>query len=238
MPGTACNRGFTLIELLLAMTISVFIAVIGYQGLTVSIDASTRVTEETAKLADLELALGILEQDISQSIARPVRNELGGLDPVMVGGFSNDSILTFTRDGWSNPRLLKRSELARINYQWQEQSLVRQRWSILDRIGREEGLDEIVLLEGVDDLRMEFFSPFSSDASTQSSDIDRTRRERPISQNNSADADSVVMGEWVDFWSSERLGLDFTEPLPSAIRITLSINGFGQVSRIFVIPAA
>ena len=220
MPGTECNKGFTLVELLLAMAISGFVALVGYQGLSVAVDASSAVEEESRRLADLQLALGILEEDVSQIIARPVRNELGGLDPIMSGGLSNESLLQFTRDGWHNPRMLRRSELARINYQWRGDNLIRQRWAILDRISLEEGLEEVILLAGVEDVRVEFYTPYTS------------------AQDNMADNESALMGEWADWWSSERIGLDTIEPLPPAVRITLTITGFGQISRVITLTSA
>ena len=220
MAGTDSSRGFTLIELLLAMAISAFVAVIGYQGLSVAITASRGVENESRRLADIELALGILQKDISQIIARPVRSELGNLDPIMSGGLSSESLLVFTREGWSNPRNLRRSELARINYRLGSGELVRQRWMVLDRISREEGLEEAVLLENVEEFRVEFYTPYASD------------------ENSAPAPGSGPNGEWVDWWSSERLGLDYSDPLPPAVRITLTITGFGQLQRVFSIASA
>lgn len=220
MPGTDSSKGFTLIELLLAMAISAFVALIAYQGLRVSIDAAARVEEESRLLADIELVLGILERDISQSIARPVRTELGNLSPILSGGLSNEAILEFTRDGWGNPGRQRRSELARINYQWLDASLIRQRWMVLDRVSLEEGLEEVVLLGGVEDFQVEFFTPYMSDTSQD-----------PLPTNG-------LNGDWVDWWDSAQLGLDYAEPLPPAIRVTLVISGFGQITRIIPIASA
>ena len=219
MRGIACNKGFTLIELLLAMAISAFVALVGYQGLRVAIDASGRVEQESRQLADIELALGILEKDISHIIARPVRNELGTLEPILSGGLSNDALLMFTRTGWSNPRGLRRSELARINYQWIDGVLKRQRWRILDRVNFEDSLEEVSLLENVEEVRIEFFTPRAS------SD--------PVLQS----IEPGLPGQWQKWWSSERLGLDFVEPLPSLIRITLFVEGFGELTRVINIAS-
>lgn len=230
MPGTGCNKtvfhgradkGFTLIELLLAMAISAFVAIVGYQGLSVAINASRGVEEEAGRLADIQLALGILESDISQIVARPVRNESGYLEPVMSGGLSNESILLFTRDGWDNPRDLRRSDLARINYRWDGRSLIRQRWMTLDRVSLDEGMEEAVLLENVENVSVEFFTPYGAD--------DDGARPEDL---------SGLDGQWVDWWTSERVGLDYTEPLPPAVRITLTITGFGQISRVISIASA
>lgn len=218
MPGTACNKGFTLIELLLAMAVSGFVAVVGYQGLRTAIDAAEGLGEETETVAAIELAFSILEQDISQIISRPVRNELGSREVILSGGLSNESLLLFTRGGWENPRDIRRSELARINYQLVGKSLVRQRWTVLDRVSREEGLEQVVLLDNIEEVRLVFFNPFAGVESPEDG--------------------SGLAGDWVDWWQSERLGLNEDEPLPPAVRITLSITGFGEVSRVFTIVAA
>lgn len=220
MPGTASARGFTLVELLLAMAISAFVALAGYQGLRVAIDAARAVETQSRRLADIQLALGILEDDISQMIARPVRNELGSLEPVVAGGLSADSLLLFTRDGWRNPRNLRRSELARINYRWNGDALVRQRWLVLDRADLETGLEEAVLLDGLAAVRVAFFSPFSAAEEVEEGEA------------------AYSSGHWVDWWESERFGLEVEEPLPSAVRVTMTINGFGEVSRVITIPSA
>lgn len=220
MPGTACvnaAKGFTLIELLLAMAISAFVAFVGYQGLRVAIDAAHGVEDEATRLADVQLALGILEADISQIVARPVRSEVGALEPVMAGGLSNDRLLTFTRDGWANPRLLPRSELARINYAWDGRRLTRQRWRSLDRVSREAGMDSAVLLDGVEDIRVEFFSPLTGSGN-----------ETPGPENASG---------WSQWWTSERQGLEVTQPLPMAVRITMTLEGLGRISRVIAIAS-
>jgi general secretion pathway protein J len=213
-------KGFTLIELLLAMAISAFVAFVGYQGLRVAIDAAQGVEDEATRLADIQLALGIMEHDISQIIARPIRNELGTLEPVMSGGLANDALLTFTRDGWVNPRMLNRSELARINYQWDGQQLTRQRWHVLDRVSRDAGMDSAILLDGVEDMRVQFYSPFTGAAGETTS------------------GDGTSDGQWVDWWTSERQGLDYMEPLPLAVRISMTITGVGRISRVITIASA
>lgn len=220
MPGTVYSKGFTLIELLLAMAISAFVAIAGYQGLRVAIDASEAVENQSRQLADIQLALGILEQDIGNAITRPVRNELGTLEAIMSGGLSNDALLLLTRDGWSNPRGSRRSDLARVQYSWDGENLVRKRWLVLDRVGLEEGLEEVLVLENVTDIRVEFFTPYRSEI------------------NDNQPAGTGLNGQWVDWWHSERLGLDYAEPLPALVRITLTVSGFGQLTRIIPVVAA
>ena len=70
----------------------------------------------------------------------------------MTGG---SLLLEMTRAGWTNPMGQQRSELERVRLQFDDDTLVRIKWSVLDRSQGSRPLRQ-VLLEGVRDLRFRF----------------------------------------------------------------------------------
>lgn len=122
--------GFTLLELLAAIVVFGVMSAIAYQGLV-----SVAVTDETLEedghaMADLQLAMGLVERDLRQAVPRSVRDALGQPMPALAGSALG---LSMTRAGWSNPTARPRSHLERVDYQFEGGTLLRLGWPVLDR---------------------------------------------------------------------------------------------------------
>lgn len=200
--------GFTLVEVLLAMSITAFIALLAYSGLTTAMTAAQRHEQQVQALAAIQLPLTVFERDIRQAVPRPVRDEYNEVIAAMSGGELNDYVLVLTRSGWDNPQLLLRSELQRVRYQLEGRQLWRESWSLLDRVDEEAGKRRTLLLDNVNALRLEFLDPNSAGASV-----------------------SPLGGEWVEEWNKPNPDL-----LPLAVSITLELDGFGEVKRVYSVP--
>jgi general secretion pathway protein J len=103
----------------------------------------------------LQKAMSTLNRDISQAIARPVRNEYGD---VVAAVILKNNTLDLTRAGWPNPLQQARSQLQRIHYELNTKGeLVRFSWSQLDR---ERGAkpQQSILLKNIDTMQMKVYS--------------------------------------------------------------------------------
>ncbi len=199
--------GFTLIEVLLAMGITTFVALLAYSGLSASITAAESQQLQAQQIVDIQLPLTVLERDIRNAVARPIRDEYDDRVEALVGGAFNDYLLVLTRRGWDNPRELSRGELQRVRYQLLDDVLWRESWSVLDRVSEEAGRQRTRLLQGVRAIEITFLDSASSGASR-----------------------SPLGGEWLDEW-------DIPQRLPAAIKIQFDVEGFGEVARVISIPS-
>ena len=138
-------RGFTLLEMLVALAIFGLLAVMSYGGLASVLEQQFRTEAEAERLAALQKAYLIMQRDIEQVVARPVRDGFGDEQPPLAG----DQALEFTRGGWSNPLGRPRSNLQRVAYAWDDRQLRRYVWQVLDRAQDSQPLGQL-LLENVE----------------------------------------------------------------------------------------
>lgn len=199
--------GFTLIEVMLAMAITAFIALLAYSGLSTAIVAAEQHGKQTQQIADIQLPLTLLERDIRHAVNRPIVDEYEDSLAAMKGGRFGEYSLVLTRLGWANPMDQPRGELQRVRYLIQDNELWRESWSVIDRVSQEHSKQTNRLLEGVLTFELEFLDGGA----------------------NSADQ-SLLGGEWVDEWDQKNV-------LPLAIEVTLEIENFGELRRVFSIPS-
>ena len=152
------SRGFTLLELLVSMSIFATLGLGAYQMLQVVADSHERVRSSSDAFTGLNLAYSIIQRDFNQFAPRTVRDEYGEVRPTI--DFENeDYTIEFTRRGWRNPAGRLRSRLQRVAYSldFEEETLTRHFWKVLDRAEDSEPVSQI-LLEGVTDFRVTGFS--------------------------------------------------------------------------------
>lgn len=147
-------RGFTLIELLVALAIFAVMATLAFGGLGEAVTQSQRLDGQQQRWQAVRRAVRLIENDLSQLRARPVRSILGqDYEPAVEASGAGE--LSFTRGGWLNPGLLPRAELQRVRYRLVDGRLLREYWPVLDRIGATRTGGEVLLAE-VEALRVEF----------------------------------------------------------------------------------
>lgn len=165
MPFHKALTGFTLIELLVSISIFSVLGMGAYQMLQTVAASHERVRHSTQGYIQLNLAFSIIGRDFNQFVSRPVRDEYGETLPPIV--FENeDYIIEFTRGGWSNPAGRPRSRLQRVAYSldYDEKTLTRHFWEVLDRAEDSEPISQL-LLAGVSDFRA---TGFMGDDDTES----------------------------------------------------------------------
>jgi general secretion pathway protein J len=152
------SPGFTLLELLVSMSIFATLGLGAYQMLQVVADSHERVRSSADAFTGLNLAYSIIQRDFNQFAPRAVRDEYG--EPLPSIDFDNeDYIIEFTRRGWRNPAGRQRSRLQRVAYSldFEEETLTRHFWKVLDRAEDSEPVSQL-LLQGVTDFRVTGFS--------------------------------------------------------------------------------
>lgn len=208
--------GFTLIEVLIALAIAAIIAAAAYTGLSTvmaGVDSSRAVAERTW---EINRALMFLSRDLRHFADRPVRDEFGELEPALQGGRAARFLLSFTRRGWHNPQGHPRSSLQRVNYVLEDEALWREFYPVLDRAGDTEP-QRVRLLDGVLDLRLAFLNDVAN-------------------LNPAARGTEVDTRNWPENWvvDTSRPGAELAPPV--ALNITLDLEDWGEVKRLYVLP--
>lgn len=221
-----CSReqqGFTLIEVLIAMALTVVVASIAYSGLSAVLDSLDQTRQAMNRTSELSKALRMISRDVNQSVNRSIRDELGFTEPAMIGGDSYRGMLGLTRSGWMSMGSTPRSHLERVYYYLDDNTLYRMRSTVLDRSYRLDrdnptvpGDGAVAMLEGVTRFDVVFLSP------------------ELISSLPSRPSDGTLdTSRWLRDWGVEGTP---NQELPVALEIRLTIDGLGDMERVYVLP--
>ena len=221
-----CSReqqGFTLIEVLIAMSLTVVVASIAYSGLSAVLDSLDQTRQAMSRTSELSKALRMISRDVNQSVNRSIRDELGFTEPAMIGGDSYRGMLGLTRSGWMSMGSTPRSHLERVYYYLDDNTLYRMRSTVLDRSYRLDpdnptvpGDGAVAMLEGVTRFDVVFLSP----------ELISSLPSRPSDG-------SLDTSRWLRDWGVEGTP---NQELPVALEIRLTIDGLGDMERVYVLP--
>lgn len=124
--------GFTLLEVLIALFIFTIVAMIMTHALRSVFDSQHTTEQRAAQLAELQLAMLLLSQDMEQAIDRPIKNAARETEPALLGTAKQ---IALTHGGLANPGgQLPRSTLQRTRYEVSNHRLLRQSWEVLDQV--------------------------------------------------------------------------------------------------------
>jgi len=146
--------GFTLLELLVALSIFALISAMAYGGLQTVMTQQQHTGARSERLADLQKAYRIMQRDLEQIVSRGIRNEFGDRIGPVVGGSGFDGV-EFSRAGYPNPAGFLRSDIQRVAYVPDQDTLLRRTWRVLDRAQDTEA-DEQKLVESMSRFEMRF----------------------------------------------------------------------------------
>jgi general secretion pathway protein J len=150
--------GFTLLELLVAIAIFAILGTLALSGYTELQRQSEYAEQRLARTREVQRAVQLIVQDLSQIEPRPVREGLGDVRvPAVAAGSSVDYPMQFTRAGWSNTAGLARPTLQRVGYRVDGEGLWRDHWPTLDRTMAVEPV-RLRLLSGVRSVRFRFMT--------------------------------------------------------------------------------
>ena len=131
------QQGFTLLEILIALAIFAVMSMMAYAGLAAVLDARASTVPRAQQLAQLQTTLYLLNEDLSQVINRPIRDQMGSSEPAFSIGRGNE-IFVFTRTvpSWSTNS--SENNLLRVSYSLEKEALYRLVWTIPDRTQQTE----------------------------------------------------------------------------------------------------
>lgn len=151
-PVSRPSSGFTLLELLVALAVFAALAAAAYGGLAQIARTRAALAAQQDRFAAVTRAVGTLERDLRQAVARPVRGNDGALLPALVGRADG---VELTRLGFANPRAEPRSNLQRVVHALDNRRLLRGRYAVLDRAPNSAPATA-TLLDQVDGLRLRY----------------------------------------------------------------------------------
>lgn len=155
--GTELEQGFTLLELLVALSIFSMLSVMAYGGLQTVITTKQISNKNADRVAEIQLFMMRLSNDLRQSVPRTIRDEYGDFIPAMRSAQNSDESTVWTRAGYRNPAQLRRSNLQRVAYQLEQQKLIRLTWPVLDR-AQDTPVLKTEVLSGIDAIEWRFLN--------------------------------------------------------------------------------
>jgi general secretion pathway protein J len=214
MRARAHTPGFTLVEVVIAIFVAMIMFTIGYAAINQALRHRDGINESQARTAEIQRGMRIVAQDFAQIIARGARDTSGNgqLMPAVLADGRDNTLLTFTRAGWTNPVGLQRPAEQRVRYRFIDGSLVREHWLAVDPALNTEPLQR-VLITRVKAVEVRFLDPVSRDWRTE------WPASAPAAQLNPAQSQLTLP----------------TRPL--AIEFTVVLEDWGRVLRLFEIPA-
>lgn len=130
MMPAGLQRGFTLVEVLVATAVFAIMSALAWGGLNAVIRTREVLVAEQQDFARTVRAVGMLERDLLGAVARPVRGNYGEPLPALQGDGDH---LELTRLGFASALVEARSNLERVVYQQDGNTLKRGRYAVLDR---------------------------------------------------------------------------------------------------------
>ena len=206
------TRGFTLIEVMIAIFIAAIMFAIGYGAINQALVDRDSINVSQDRVTEIQRGMRVIAQDFAQMTARGARDTSGNgeLIAAVVADARTDTLVTFTRTGWSNPAGIQRPAEQRVRYRFVDGSLVREHWLAVDP-ALNTAPRQRVLLTKVKSVEIRFLDPVSREWSTG------WPKSTPTGQ-----------------LSPAMLDLMLTRPL--AIEFTVVLEDWGRVVRLFEIP--
>ena len=205
--------GFTLIEVLIAMAATVMIVTLAFTTFTNLLNGFEGLRSASDQSHEVNRTLMFLSRDLRQFVQRPVRDELGELEPAFFGGEAADNSISFTRIGWHNPNRNTRSHMQRVRYRLEDDILWRESYPVLDRTDETE-VSRVELLRDVLAFRVAF-----------------------LGDGVELEPDEFETEDWPQNWAIDYAGRGAIKP-PEAIEVVLDVEGFGEIRRLFQLPGS
>jgi general secretion pathway protein J len=207
------RAGFTLIEVVIAIFIAAVMFAIGYRTLSQAMVDREALNTSQLRVNEIQRGIRIVAQDFAQIAGRAARDTQGNgeLQAAISANDRDNTLVIFTRTGWSNPVGLQRPAEERVRYRFLDGSLVREHWLAVDPALNGEPRQRVVLTR-VKSVEVRFLDPV-------------TRNWR---------------NDWPPLAPSGPVGpLQIDEtllPRPLAIEFTVVLDDWGRVQRLFEIP--
>ena len=208
-------RGFTLVEVMIAIFIAAIMFAIGYGAINQALRDRDSINASQARVTEIQRGMRVVAQDFAQIVARPARDTAGTgqLMPAVMATNKDETLITFTRAGWSNPAGLQRPAEQRVRYRYiaADQTLVREYWVSVDPALNTEPRQRVVLSR-VKSVELRYLDPASRNWRP---DWPPNMPNGPVSP---LQYDQTLL------------------PRPLAIEFTVVLDDWGRVQRVFEVP--
>jgi len=229
------------LELLVAMFIAAVIFAMGYGTINQAVKNREGLQEQQKKLAELQTAVRTMEQDFVQLVQRSIRDPVGGtyqsalvanVNSSSGSGLSSSSssssasltsngalpLVALTRGGWTNPTGLQRPALQRVAYYFQDGTLRREYWTVLDPT------------QASVPVRRDLMTHLKS-VSLRFMDIQAGQTQ--VLGQSSTDPSQTTGGNWSPIWPPiNGASQNNRRYRPIAVEITLETEDWGKIVRI------
>lgn len=152
------QSGISLMETLIALFVVALLATAGGVMLTQSLRGTRLIEDRGDRARELQTALAVLRDDFAAFVDRPSRADASSDLPTRFEGQPirfDGRIVTFVRNGWSNPADQPRGDLQRVEYRFDNGALIRRSWSSPDA-GPSTAVAEQTLLSGLEDISVQY----------------------------------------------------------------------------------
>jgi general secretion pathway protein J len=202
------QRGFTLIELMVAVFITAVLFAIGYGAVNQAVKNREALEQQQDRLIAVQTAMRTIAQDVNQLALRPIRDPNGNdwLPVIIAKGGDQKTLLELTRGGWANPAGVQRPALQRVVYLFEDNTLRREYWPVLDPLLSTEPIKKD-LCTGVKSVTFRY--------------MDVSRQWRDTWPPASAVANQAQLN---------------LRHRPIAIEVTLELNDYGKLVRVLEVP--
>lgn len=131
MTGVERQRGFTLLELVVVLAVFSIVAVMAYGGLNNVLRTRVAIEDNLERVRQLQRTYLRLRQDFLQIQPRTTRDEFG--DPRSAVRGRPEEGVYLVSGGWRNPAGHPRSNMQRVRWHLEDDTLVRSHFRHLDR---------------------------------------------------------------------------------------------------------
>lgn len=201
------QQGMTLLELMVASALLAVILIMTQQSISTAQRSGEIVEARSQALRDLDRVWILLENDLRNVVAYEKKVQYSDPLPSMQIDGTEDYRLTFLRAGMANPLMLPRTEVMRVGYRLDDETLWRDSW--IDPFNPdEEAARQQQLLEGIESLLIEAI---------------------PTAKQGGR---SVTQGPWLETWPKDK---NSGAVLPLAIRVTMELKNRGELVRFFTL---
>lgn len=122
-----------MLELLVAMFIAAIIFAMGYGAINQTVKNRASLQDAQHRLLEVQTAMRVIEQDFVQLAPRPIRQPVGSTHTAaLLADPKTQPVVALTRAGWANPTGLQRPALQRVAYYFDNGTLRREYWNVLD----------------------------------------------------------------------------------------------------------
>jgi len=204
--GRHFQRGFTLLELLIVLGILSFLGVASFNMAGSGIRLQKSISSQSDALENSVRVWQWIERDLEQMVNRPIRDHLGELQAAV--SLQNNHFL-FSKSGWQNPLMYVRSDVQRVEYQWQDEQLIRRFWPVMDRDQDTKAVEQV--FEKISSVQIALLS--DQGWATVWPEVESALR-----QGNANEQLNEV-------------------PLPQAVKVRLNLIGIGEVERLFIVSS-